>query len=168
MSNQTYNMNPRNVVILLGTYKIGGISAKEGALTFSGEEAFSDLAQGLNVTTITYAANVTLNIGLKLNAGSESNTVIQAFANARYSSNTGLLPDVISVPASGLMNDIPLSISFIPPSGIPTFALLTKSYTISNMVDLEVPFTASKNYDRDWIIKATFEVQDILGAAVTK
>lgn len=168
MSNETFNMNNRKIKILLGTYEVTGVSATEGALSFSGAELFSDLSQGLNVTTITYSANVTVNIGLKLNAGSPSNTVLQAFANARYNANTGLLPDSISLPASGLMNDIPLSIIFMKNSGIPTFSFLTKAYTISNMIDLDVPYAATTNYNRDWSIKATFEPQDILGAAVTQ
>lgn len=168
MSNQTFNMNPRNIKIMLGSYEVIGISAKDSAISMSGSQEFSDLAQGLNVTTITYAANVTMNISLSINAGSPSNTVLQAYANARYSANTGILPDEISLPASGIMNDIPFVISFISNSGIPSFIFPTKSYTIANMADLDIPYIASSTYDRAWDIKATFEPQDILGAAVTK
>lgn len=168
MTNQVFNMNPRNIQVILGTYSIDGFSAKEDALTFAGAELFSDLAQGLNVTTVTYSANVTLNIGMKLNGGAPANNIIQAFANARYQANTGLLPDEISLPASGIMNDIPLIIIFTPQSGVPSFILTTKSFTIANMVDIGIPYAASTTYDREWTFKATFEPQDILGAAVTK
>jgi hypothetical protein len=168
MSNQVSNMNPRNIQVILGTYSIDGFAAKEDALTFSGAELFSDLAQGLNVTTVTYSANVTLNINMKLNAGAPANNIIQAFAAARYNANTGLLPDEIALPASGIMNDIPLIIIFTPPSGIPSFILTTKVFTIANMVDLGVPFAASTTFDREWSFKATYEPQDLLGAAVTK
>ena len=166
MSNQARNFNPRNFKVQIANYEILGFSAKEDAITISGMEKFSSLSQGMDVTTTTFTANVTMSVNLKLNSGSPSNSVIQAFAAARYFAGTANLPEEITTPASGLLSDIPFTM-YAHKDGVPSFVLATKAWTITNMADLNVPYKATENLDREWNIELTFEPQDLMGALVT-
>ena len=164
-ANVTNVLNPRNINFFIGTYEVTNFANADDAMTFSTNSDLSNLAQGLNATTITYAANVSVNLKIKLLSSGPDNDIIFAFAQARYQANNGLLPDGLA-PVGTLLNDIPLTIYFNSPLAS-SFQLITRSYTITNIADFNIPYSGPDRLEREWNFKFTLEVQDLLGAFST-
>lgn len=166
MSNVTNVFNPRDVDFRIGPYQITGFSAAENAIEYASPELNSDLVQGLNATTIVYGANISINITIRLLSSHVDNTYLFGFMSANYFSNNGLFGQISSAAASTVASALPLTIYVNNPNG-PSFAIATQSFTITNVIDANMPFVATTRMEREWRFKATFEIQDIYGQIAT-